>query len=828
MRKRVTLFSAALMALTLSAYAGNVSMPISGLKQLQPSKMEKRILKKDVKTAIPSSYNASPLRSVTKAQGVMEAILVDEDFSALTSGTYAKPDTTQMLACQYDGYSPNGIFIDNSLTKDGTWFGNFVYSAGGAIALKTYNPQILSFLCTPIGDYSGDLTVTFRVKANPALVSTEDGGYMKLTGSSVGVQICYGGYNDSEVAKTDDSSDYFEKRIYEKDGWQEVTYTCKNYSANNDGYVCFYTEGSIVIDDVKIKAGDSFLANPVINGITDFQKDNFTISWQPTRKAYNYYVDLYTRNYLSDEDATFVADFNDGVLPEGFESTSSTFTDEGTDDTKALKLVNGDSFTMPTSGNDYKNAHFSLKVIDPTVDPIDPYAEYYVEGYIMIDLKNADGWKNIGQFYAGGYWNKASVVKMEEEYSKFATGGFTQMRLRMSGLSDGAYAVVDDVDITAKPAYEYKIVDAELYEDLNNNYCYTTTTTKTSCTLKNLDPNTEYWYGVRSHYVTQFSDRQFIHALGVAAPDIKEATDIDSRGSFTANWEAAPKATGYTVKCYGVKYAEVADDDYPVFEEDFSKIDASVTTATEPVDPDPLGNDGTTSLDTYTKLPGWTGQSNTVVQGMLGVEGDNYYSGGSITTPEIYLGNSDECKLTIDLYGEANDYIGVKFNGSIYYIVLPDNGHAIGTVTLPVSQPRQSLAFFSRNYAPFVIDRIKVGQSLAKGDCIQAWLATGETDAETLSYTFTNLYDYDFSDFGYNVISHYQYDENSAVSSLTPSEMTFVNLENQTTGVTEIQNASDIKVVARYTADGKMIPAPVKGLNIVKLSNGKVVKVIVK
>lgn len=826
MGKRLTFISAAVIALTL--YTGNAVAGTLGTDHPRfalAKQTAKNLLKRNVTNV--SSYPASPLKVQQKAQGVMEAVLVDEDFSALTSGTVEKPDTTKMLASEYSGYSDNGIFIDNSLTKDGTWFGSQVYSAGGAIALKTYNPMLQAYLCTPLGDYSGDLTITFRVKANPALVAT-DNGYGKTTGSTISLLVCYGGYDGSSSARTDDESGLFSQRIYEKDGWQEVTYTCKNYSANSDGYVCLCTEGSIVIDDVKIKAGNSFLANPVIEGITDFKKDNFTIAWQPTRKAYDYYVDLYTRNYLSDKDTTFVADFNDGKLPEGFETTSQTFVDEGTDNSKAIKLSNGDSFTIPANGNDYKTAHFSLKVIDPSVDPSDPYAQYDVLGNILIDLKNADGWKNIGKFYASGFWNDAYIVKLEESYSKFATGGFTQLRLRVKDMNEGAYFVLDDVDVTAKPAFEYQIVGSDYYQDLKEDDCCTAYTSKTNYTFKDLDPNTEYWYGVRAHYVRQFSERQFIHAIGVAAPDTKEATDIDSRGSFTANWYAAPKATGYTVNCYGVNSVEEANDDYPVLEEDFSNIDASVTTATTLADATAVGNTETSSLDAYTKFPGWTGNNNSLVQGMIGAQGDYAYVEGRIYTPVLYLGNADKCNLTLKLYGDANDKIVIKMNGTIYYIVLPENGMADGTVTLPVTEPRQKIGFVSYNNAPFAIDYIKIGQPLAKGAKTLTWLASGDTDAETLSYTFTGLDAYDFSDFGYDVTSHYQYDDNNATSSLAPSEMVFVNLESGTSGINELQNGSDAKVVARYTADGQLVSVPVKGLNILKLNNGKIVKVIVK
>lgn len=118
---------------------------------------------------------------------------------------------------------------------------------------------------------------------------------------------------------------------------------------------------------------------------------------------------------------------------------------------------------------------------------------------------------------------------------------------------------------------------------------------------------------------------------------------------------------------------------------------------------------------------------------------------------------------------------------------------------------------------------------MPKGARTLTWLAGAETDAATASYTFTGLDAYDFDWYGYDVSSKYQYDENTAVTSVTPSSMMFVNLiDGVSTGVTELQNNADIKVVARYTADGQPVPAPVKGLNILKMSNGRTMKVIVK
>ena len=50
-----------------------------------------------------------------------------------------------------------------------------------------------------------------------------------------------------------------------------------------------------------------------------------------------------------------------------------------------------------------------------------------------------------------------------------------------------------------------------------------------------------------------------------------------------------------------------------------------------------------------------------------------------------------------------------------------------------------------------------------------------------------------------------------------------------TTGIEGVDmDEADVKEVARYTIDGVRISAPQKGVNIVKMSNGKVYKVLVK
>lgn len=48
------------------------------------------------------------------------------------------------------------------------------------------------------------------------------------------------------------------------------------------------------------------------------------------------------------------------------------------------------------------------------------------------------------------------------------------------------------------------------------------------------------------------------------------------------------------------------------------------------------------------------------------------------------------------------------------------------------------------------------------------------------------------------------------------------------TGISNVINWNDVKEVGRYTIDGQKLNAPTKGINLVKLSNGQTIKVVVK
>ena len=61
-----------------------------------------------------------------------------------------------------------------------------------------------------------------------------------------------------------------------------------------------------------------------------------------------------------------------------------------------------------------------------------------------------------------------------------------------------------------------------------------------------------------------------------------------------------------------------------------------------------------------------------------------------------------------------------------------------------------------------------------------------------------------------------------------PEEVTFVGEEPTTTAISSLSPSADAVEVARYNAAGQRVSRPVKGLNIIKLSNGKVIKHVVR
>lgn len=358
---------------------------------------------------------------------------------------------------------------------------------------------------------------------------------------------------------------------------------------------------------------------------------------------------------------------------------------------------------------------------------------------------------------------------------------------------------------------------------LTSPYCMYAFENTTSFTYTDLDPEKQYYYAVCAHYLHTFSPME-IHPMNeIAAPEVKAATDITSN-SFTANWSAIAKADSYEVNLYGVNRVVEDSDNFIIFEEDFDNVGA-FTTATDIYDPDVVDPESGITLDDLISSPGWYIKRLNhllLVDGMLGLDDYNYW----LFTPDLYVAVDDKIIVTIRAEFISEDPIFyVKFAGTEYQVPVQGNVFE-GEIELPTNGlDLAQLQISGPDYDYIYLDYIVVSQSLKKGDLTYTYLATEATESTSLAFNGLDADRFDL--YGY-AVQAVRGEESTAIYS-QPSERMFVDLKNgDSSSVVTAIDTVDVVEVERYNLEGKKLTAPTKGLNIIRMSDGSVRKVMVK
>lgn len=351
-----------------------------------------------------------------------------------------------------------------------------------------------------------------------------------------------------------------------------------------------------------------------------------------------------------------------------------------------------------------------------------------------------------------------------------------------------------------------------------------------SFTFEGLDPEKEYWYDVRSKYYRTFCDASPRPMDVVGTPETLEATNI-SKDSFTANWSKITKADGYIVDFYGVNRVEEDEENFIIFEEDFDAVD-SLTDATDINNPDITGPESDIVFDDLTSTPGWTfGDDDHIllVKGKAGLGVDDYGC-FRLTSPRIYVAGSDKATISMKVESTIPDYeLRVRFAGVVYS--LPVDGYDFeGEFVVPtLGMEETDFAISGPNEAPIFIDYFSVSQSLKAGDNTYTWLGNSEYGKDTLSCDFTDLDTEWFPCYAYGVRAFAGEGKSKRIS--FAGNRAVVDLRNGQ-NLAEIETVPVVDMnrveVARYTLDGRQVNRPVKGINIVRYSDGSTRKVIVE
>jgi hypothetical protein len=489
----------------------------------------------------------------------------------------------------------------------------------------------------------------------------------------------------------------------------------------------------------------------------------------------------------------------------------------GQDGTKALILNNGDTIVTPMDYAKYRDMNIWMKVYDP--DPETNYEIY--EAKIAMDARTLNGWYEIGEFDVTNLFDGKTINLSKNIGDNIYYG----LRFRINKLPKGDYVVLDNVNFTTgRPAR----LDLINYSEGGQVDDYRSS--NTSYTFNDLDSLSDYYYTVKSHYLFQYSEPTLRRAFGIGAPVLKDASDLTAT-SYTANWNAVPKATGYKANNYGVYRASADEANHVVLNEDFSKVTSAITDNTDPYNPENAGNTDETALDDYTDYAGWVGVGNTLSQGMVGVA-ESTSQINYLITPPMYLSNDKKFNLYIKAYGTKGATLLIQTNNKLYATYFEDagdgtSGKVDNTFIIPDSAKDMEVIFYTLNHEPFILDAVKATQDIMQGNKVYTYLSSKTVDGNTLSCTFDGLDKYSYTDYAFTVISYYDLEGERAVSAMSDYMPAAV-----ITDPVVISNIDDgisgAKEVARYNLNGVRLLTPVKGINIVKLSNGKTVKEIVK
>ncbi len=770
-----------------------------------------------------------------KEPGVTRELnLLEEDFNNVPDGqteTIEGIGERQVEFIASHNFEP-GRYIDTDYTPNsGTWEGDWAYAGkNGTVVLQSYNPFISACINSPLGEYAGDLTVKVRARfAKTFWGADTETGYSTTPGSSFGVGIFVGGYDAHSIPVTDAPNGSLSSgQIYEEDGWIDFTFTFRNEGANKDGFLSIYSNDAIEIDYVKVTDAATFLASPVVREPSNFTDDGFTISWDPVRRSFNYYVDLWKVNYTADKGIDENYDFENGSIPEGVTADGEVEDGIGVNGTKGFRFGSNGvdaAFLTPefpgTIGSMTFSAYFDL----PDGHTNEDYDPEWFLGTLLVDGLTDDGWQPLAQvvcdaFYVGyGYYMNYIL-----EGERFADR-FKAIRFYPEGFKEGNSLILDNVTLWGERPFELVRADGSIVyvpddDDYAYNY-YGNTEHGDPCryTFTGLDPETEYWYRVRSHNVHDFTIGEKHHAFGVAAPQLLKPTAIGN-GSYTANWTDAPKAQNFLVRNFEITKIAANEEGYELLSDKFSKcsggtgLDSMV----------PVNNSSEGYLDEYTDMAGWTGCNNSVGEGLLGC----YDYTGRLYSPVLPVNPArGEYQVYVELFGTYGDTFCIDFQecGLYSYIPVPEDGYINGYLTIPDVREGEKVRFYSYNNMPFAVGAFEVTQDVEEGDLVRTFASEATVAAGTGSYTFTGLGEGQM--FAYQPVSQYKLEKDVVYS--TSGDYMVVDMVNGNSFITDkAEIAADAVEVARFNTSGVRVGDDYKGLVIIMMSDGSVRKEIVR
>lgn len=802
----VTLGLSAVMAIAYCLLGLSASLPA-----------QKLTLKKESSPAVHASQSVPQKKTAPqKLQRRLPqtaSFSFSEDFSKFTGGTEDEPDRDNIVASFYSEKNAP-IFVPSELTSEEGWSGNRVYQAGGACALLAPGFQVGGTLNTPLGDYSGHVRIKFRIRAigpvpNPDYTADHD--------ANVFVTQCINGVMYTNMANVSNikvngygrNAEFFlQFHLDKEDGWKDIDVEWDNSSSDPQGFIQINAYGEVEVDDIEVTVDDSFLAQPTCNPVSNYTNEGFDITWKPIRGVTEYEVNVTRKELKGDEPQTFTTDFENGEIPSWIEITGSENCKiqpaNSQYDSKYLELADGAVVTFPSNGSKWEDMSCMLLALS------DEENTGIVNSRVTIEAFDGVEWQYVERFDGFNLMWPEPLVFSEFFPQENFTSNYFAFRFVIQGFNAPASLVLDNIEIKAGiPQEEITVIKDKAVQG-------------TPFRVEDIDPYLAYYYTVSSVKDGKKATTQPIYALGVARPEALEATDVDRRGSYTANWKETPRATDYQAISFGVRTPQEDTEDFVILEEKFDNLK---TNAKDPTNPDYLYNMDA-PLDEHTGLPGWYGSNNTMIVGQLGCDqgsrGDGY-----IRLPLLDLTHDSSYKIHVKAYGNVNDLFKVLTDDNDYAIEFKPDGNSFGgivegTFEVPEHGHLREIYLYTEGGSAWMLDEVRITQNVKKDRNVLTWLADTYTDGQTFSYRFTDHGDFDFEKFGFGVYAYRVEGKEVAKSDMSEPVVFSMNAS----GVMNIDNSDVAKVKAIYGADGTRRQSIGRGLNIVVRTDGSVEKIM--
>ena len=743
--------------------------------------LEKRVPQPmDISTYQGEIKHVSPSRQEPTRDYVT---LLEEDFSLFTAGSEAEPDTTYNLCIDHE----NGILDPNYFHEPG-WFGQFVYQAGGCAYMGNW---YYGFIDTPEFEMAGSVHFSFRARLQD--------GNQTLTY----IGLCVDPMNPDIV---DIQSCYITSE------WQTFEFDLSNPNSC-DAFIQINCYNEWFLDDLVVTRELDFTPAPEALPATDYTMEGFTANWGPVVNAEEYLLSVYKRDYYGpsqvhvdeegfegiNHDGQWI-DYGNPNFPEGWTihlqaGNVRQVTEGHTGNTSICMDAEGDTIILPMNGGRFFTSYVYIKLLEGNNDDSELRFIYKQHGHW-----HTSGWFVPSYNMTPGQWSQTNILS----FQPILYDGFGIVYK-----GTGSVWAFDDWDYTTTQACNivYALEDYEVAAPA------------TSYVVTDLDPAVDYYYYVKAtnQEYGDSPESEHIDCFGLCAPINEEVSNI-GEGTYTANWQAHPKANGYEIHNYYVTTAETDQPNALVFYEDFVQVHNGL----EPQNYISDGNDDEHRLDEYTVQPDWTGRAVILAEGMLGGAMDDYYY-GNIVTPEITLNNAESFHLKATIWGWEGAVLRIyaTTTGEMHQVDFVEQGFQ--TVELDFTagpeSGRERIRFFSPYGYPFLIDIMQVTQDQHTGDKtfnILSWDLIGDGSME--SFTYTGLDGHQWEDFAFDIKAYHTMYETDYYSVNSEHLEVFVPLD-----VKENANESKISVYPNPAHDKFVIVGDVQTIEVFDMT-GRCVK----